>query len=124
MKKIQFLLCATCALFVLVLLPFASAFGEGPDDQGKTLRIGMISSITGVFSGALKDVADGTKSMADVINQKESVTIKGQEYPIEIVIYAGRDSVYDPSILCPKYFSHCSEHEGGKDCLHETLSYN
>ena len=92
MKKIQFLLCATCALFVLVLLPFASAFGEGPDDQGKTLRIGMISSITGVFSGALKDVADGTKSMADVINQKESVTIKGQEYPIEIVIYDDQSS--------------------------------
>ena len=52
----------------------------------------MITSITGVFSGALKDVADGTKSMADVINQKESVIIKGQMYPIEIVIYDDQSS--------------------------------
>ena len=85
MKKIQSLLCVSCVLLVFVFFTFSRSFGEGPTDQKKTLRIGMIFSITGVFSGALKDVADAAKPMADVINQRGGITIKGEKYLIEIV---------------------------------------
>jgi branched-chain amino acid transport system substrate-binding protein len=70
---------------LLISFSFSTSFGEEPIDQKKKLRIGMIFSITGVFSGALKDVADATKPMADVINQRGFVTIKGQKYLVEIV---------------------------------------
>lgn len=85
MKAIRFLLCVSCTLFLFVFSPCAKSFGQGAGDQKKTVRIGMIFSMTGVFSGALKDVADATKPMADVLNQRGGVTIKGQKYLVEIV---------------------------------------
>jgi branched-chain amino acid transport system substrate-binding protein len=86
MKKIQSLACTSLALFLFLFIPFASSHAQGTAGQKKTVRIGMIFSLTGVFSAALRDVADATKPMADVINQRGGITVNGQKHLVELII--------------------------------------
>ncbi len=58
----------------------------------KTLKIGMISCLTGFF--AVHDVPDTNQAQiaAQMINEKGGITIKGQKYQIELVVADGQSS--------------------------------
>jgi branched-chain amino acid transport system substrate-binding protein len=84
MKKILVSV-VSCSLLLFALSSFSSSFAEEPTAQAKTLKIGLIASLTGPMAPAFKDLADAAKPAADLMNQRGGVTIKGQPYRIEIV---------------------------------------
>jgi branched-chain amino acid transport system substrate-binding protein len=52
----------------------------------KTLNVGMLLSVTGFFS--VREVPDlnQTKIAADIINEQGGITVKGQQYRIELIV--------------------------------------
>lgn len=54
--------------------------------EAKTLNIGMLLSVTGFFS--VREVPDlnQTKIAADIINEQGGITVKGQQYRIELIV--------------------------------------
>jgi branched-chain amino acid transport system substrate-binding protein len=54
--------------------------------DAKTLNIGMLLSVTGFFS--VREVPDlnQTKIAADIINEQGGITVKGQQYRIELIV--------------------------------------
>ena len=75
----------SCVLSILGLFPLASSFAKEPAAKAKTLKIGLITSITGPLAPALKALADAAKPAQDLMNQRGGITVKGQKYLIEIV---------------------------------------
>lgn len=63
---------------VLVLLPVAAGAVD-------TLKVGLITSVTGPLSPAFKTMADAAKPTTDLINQRGGITVNGKRYDIEIV---------------------------------------
>jgi branched-chain amino acid transport system substrate-binding protein len=57
-----------------------------PADEAKTLRIGALFSVTGVFS--VREVPDYNQTLitADIINENGGITVDGQKYNVEIVL--------------------------------------
>jgi branched-chain amino acid transport system substrate-binding protein len=57
-----------------------------PSDEVKTLRIGALFSMTGMFS--VREIPDYNETiiMADMINEDGGITVQGQKYNIEIVV--------------------------------------
>ena len=84
MKKVLVFV-VSCSLLLFALSSFSSSFAKEPTAQAKTLKIGLIASLTGPMAPAFKDLADAAKPVADLMNQRGGVTIKGQQYRFEIV---------------------------------------
>jgi len=72
--------CFSLFLTALLLVPLASSQAAEP-----TVKIGMITSLTGPMAPAFKDLADAGKPTADLLNKRGGVTIQGKKYLIEIV---------------------------------------
>ncbi len=53
--------------------------------SAETLKIGMITSVTGPMAPAFKPMFDASKPTADLLNQRGGVTVGGKKYDIEIV---------------------------------------
>ncbi len=54
--------------------------------EAKTLNIGEIESLTGMFSDFMKYVPQGGKLAADLINSQGGITINGQQYKINLIV--------------------------------------
>lgn len=63
---------------MLMLMPITA-------DAVETLKVGMITSVTGPLSPAFKTMADAAKPTSDLINQRGGITVDGKRYHIEIV---------------------------------------
>ena len=74
-----------CVLSVLALFPPRSSIAEESSAGTRTLKIGLITSITGPIAPALKALADAAKPAQDLMNQRGRITIKGQKHLIEII---------------------------------------
>jgi branched-chain amino acid transport system substrate-binding protein len=61
----------------------ATTSGAGPS---QTLKIGMITSVSGPMAPGFKNLADAAKPVADYINSKGGITAGGQQYSVEIVV--------------------------------------
>jgi branched-chain amino acid transport system substrate-binding protein len=83
MKKKGYWLVFCCLLMglLLTLSHVSSSFAAEP----KTLKIGLISSVTGPMAPAFKSELDAAKPAADLVNQRGGITVKGQKYLIEII---------------------------------------
>jgi branched-chain amino acid transport system substrate-binding protein len=57
-----------------------------PAPAAKTLKIGVIYSLTGPFSDVEKILRDGTDLAAAWINGKGGITINGEKYTIELIV--------------------------------------
>lgn len=68
--------------FMAVLLLVAITGGEAAEP---TVKIGMITSLTGPMAPAFKDLADAAKPTADLLNKRGGITIQGKKNLIEIV---------------------------------------
>lgn len=81
-------ICGTfVALTVVVLaLMFAcETLAQAQAQKAKTLKIGLIHSVTGPGSEAEKDEKEGAFLAKDWINGKGGVTIKGEKYLIDLI---------------------------------------
>jgi len=74
-----------CVLSVLALFPPRSSIAEESSAGTRTLKIGLITSITGPIAPTLKALADAAKPAQDLMNQRGRITIKGQKHLIEII---------------------------------------
>jgi branched-chain amino acid transport system substrate-binding protein len=85
MKKVKSVWVISCLVSVLVAFSLWSPCTNETAAQTKTLKIGLISSVTGPMAPAFKSELDAAKPVADLVNQKGGITVKGQKYLIEIV---------------------------------------
>jgi branched-chain amino acid transport system substrate-binding protein len=78
-------------ILVVVLIAAAAtttcqAAATAKTSEAKTLDIGMLLSVTGFFS--VREVPDlnQTKIAADIINEQGGITVKGQQYKVELIV--------------------------------------
>jgi branched-chain amino acid transport system substrate-binding protein len=91
MKRVK--LFSLLSIFILVVgligvhvMTTYQAAATPKTSEAKTLNIGMLLSVTGFFS--VREVPDlnQTKIAADIINEQGGITVKGQQYRIELIV--------------------------------------
>ena len=85
MKKMASVSVVSCLLLLLVLFLLLSSFVTESSAQAKTLKIGLITSVTGPMAPAFKPMYDAVKPTEDLMNQRGGVTVAGQKYNIQII---------------------------------------
>ena len=90
MKK---LLIPLSILLLVSLISISCSSGSTSTAGAKTLTIGEVDALTGMFSEIMKYVPDGEQLAKDYINNKGGITISGQKYVIDIMV---RDSKSTP----------------------------
>lgn len=82
MKKIISVTVSFCVSLFL-LIPFVGPFIA--DASAETLKIGVITSITGPMSPGFKPIYEAAKPAETLLNSKGGITVKGQKYDIEMI---------------------------------------
>jgi branched-chain amino acid transport system substrate-binding protein len=85
MKKVRSIPVVFCVLLVLGVFLFSMSFTKDVNAQTKTLKIGLITSVTGPMAPGFRAFVEAAKPAQDMMNQKGGVTVKGQKYQIEIL---------------------------------------
>lgn len=94
MKKlslISLIVMLICGLTLGICAKDAPA--ASPTAEGKTLKIGVLSNLTGPISTAAIPHTRTTQLAVDWINSKGGITIKGQKYLIELVVEDIKETV-------------------------------
>jgi branched-chain amino acid transport system substrate-binding protein len=74
-------------LLLSLLISLLSMNACSSNAEVKTLKIGVITSMSGELSAALKGLSDSVKPTQDLYNNKGGITVDGQKYNIELVAY-------------------------------------
>lgn len=85
MKPVRSVSIVSCMLLVLASFSFCLLCEGEAAAQTKTLKIGLISSVSGPMAPAFASELGAAKPAADLINQKGGLTVGGQKYNVEIV---------------------------------------
>jgi branched-chain amino acid transport system substrate-binding protein len=85
MKKVKSVFVVPILMLFLALFLFSSSFVKEATAQPQTLKVGLITSVTGPMAPAFKPMFDAVKPTEDLINQRGGVTVKGQKYSIKII---------------------------------------
>jgi len=85
MKKIRSGTVACCLVVIIALFLLSTIFAKEAAAQAKTLKIGLITSVTGPMAPAFKPMFDAVKPTEDLINQRGGITVGGQKYNIQII---------------------------------------
>jgi len=72
-------------VFALASFLFSGVFAGDVFAQTKTLKIGLISSVTGPLAPAFKSELVAAQPTAELVNQMGGITVGGQKYRIEIL---------------------------------------
>ncbi len=83
MKKMRAIGIMSCALLVAATF-FLSVTSNEALAETKTLKIGLINSVTGPMAPGFRSLVEAAKPAQDLMNQRGGVTVKGQKYLIEI----------------------------------------
>jgi len=73
-----------CVLGILGMFSVL-AFSMSASAQTKTLKIGLITSMTGPMAPGFREIVEAAKPAQDLMNQRGGVTVKGEKYTIEIL---------------------------------------
>lgn len=91
-KSTFFALCVSTVLALMLVLP-AVGSAEQKGGPAKTLRIGYLLCLSGWYS-VFDAVEEGhVKAVAQIINERGGITIKGQRYNIELVGEDGKSTL-------------------------------
>ena len=85
MKKVIFTIFSFLLVFQL-LFSFSSPFTKAAIAEVKTLKIGLITSMTGPMAPAFKPMFDAAKPTEDLMNKRGGITINDQKYNIQIIV--------------------------------------
>lgn len=85
MKLVRLVVVVSCVMSLCALFSFSLCVTGEAVAQTKTVKIGLISSVTGPLAPAFKSELVAAKPAADLLNQKGGITVKGQKYQIEVV---------------------------------------
>ena len=86
MKKISLIFLAVMLMGGLVLDDAKEAPAASPTPEAKTLKMGLLSNLTGPISSAAIPHTRATQVAADWINSKGGITVQGQKYLIEVIV--------------------------------------
>jgi branched-chain amino acid transport system substrate-binding protein len=75
---------------VLILGSITCSYAENA--PAKTVRIAVLSSLTGMMAAGYKDISQSVKPTEKFLNQKGGITINGQRYAIQLVLYDDQSS--------------------------------
>jgi branched-chain amino acid transport system substrate-binding protein len=84
-KPAQAWLCICFALALVSILLFVS-HGEAQAQAQKTLKIGVLASLSGWFSGYDTAQWEECQAVAELWNEKGGLKIKGEQYKIELLV--------------------------------------
>jgi len=85
MKRRGSISIVSCLFLLFALFVLASPFTKEAAAQVKTLKVGLITSVTGPMAPAFKPMYDAVKPTEDLMNQMGGVTVGGQKYDIKII---------------------------------------
>jgi branched-chain amino acid transport system substrate-binding protein len=85
MKTARSVLVVPCLPLIFALFILSSFSTNEAVAQTKTLKIGLITSVTGPMAPSFKPLVDAAKPAADYLNQRGGITVKGKKYRIEVV---------------------------------------
>jgi branched-chain amino acid transport system substrate-binding protein len=85
MKENRFPFFINCLLLILVLFLLSSPFTKMVKAETKTLKIGLITSMTGPMAPAFRPMFDAVKPTEDLMNKMGGITINNQKYNIQII---------------------------------------
>jgi branched-chain amino acid transport system substrate-binding protein len=83
MKGLKLLTAILCLIAIIV--PVTASCSKAPSGQAKTLKIGLITSVTGPTAPGFKGLYDAVQPTADYVNQHGGIKVNGEQYMIEIV---------------------------------------
>jgi len=79
-------------IIILITTAFSCTSQPASTANAKTLTIGEIEPLTGMFGDIFKYVPQGAQLAMEYINNKGGITIGGQKYMIDILLRDGKDS--------------------------------
>ena len=85
------LVVSICLALLLVILSLTMACAK-PAPEVKTLKVGVLASLTGPMSDIETMMRDGALLAMDWINDKGGVTVNGQQYMIELIVEDAKSS--------------------------------
>jgi branched-chain amino acid transport system substrate-binding protein len=85
MRRDRLVSVAVVTAIVLASFLFSGVCARDALAQTKTLKIGLVASMTGPLAPAFRSAITAAKPAADFLNQRGGLTIKGQKYRIEIL---------------------------------------
>jgi branched-chain amino acid transport system substrate-binding protein len=106
MKKLS-LISLTVLLCSLILgICVKESPAASPTAEAKTLKIGVLSNLTGPISTAAIPHTRTTQLAADWINERGGITIKGQKYLIELIVEDIKETVDTAITAATKLVEH------------------
>ncbi len=85
MRRVNDLSIFWCVVLTVLLFSLSSSLVKEATAAEKTLKIGMITSVTGPMAPAFKPMFDAVKPTEELLNQRGGVTVNGQKYAIDII---------------------------------------
>jgi branched-chain amino acid transport system substrate-binding protein len=85
MKKVRSVSVVSCLVLVFTFFSLWSSFVKEAVAQAKTLKIGLITSVTGPMAPAFEPMFEAVKPTEDLMNQRGGITINDQKYNIQII---------------------------------------
>jgi len=85
MRMVRPVFTLLCVLSMIASLSFVKLSLQEASAQTKILKIGLITSVTGLMAPGFRQVVDAAKPAADYLNQKGGITVKGEKYRIETI---------------------------------------
>jgi branched-chain amino acid transport system substrate-binding protein len=83
MQKRGMAVARTFALLVVGMFVFSVSSGTALA-QTRTLKIGLVNSVTGPMAPGFRSVVEAAKPAQDLINARGGITVKGQKFLVEI----------------------------------------
>ena len=81
----RFVFYAFCLSVLFALILFSGPIIKEAKAEVKTLKIGLITSMTGPMAPAFKPMCDAAKPTEDLMNQRGGIIINDQKYNIQII---------------------------------------
>jgi branched-chain amino acid transport system substrate-binding protein len=107
MKKLSLISLMMVLIGGLILgICFKEAPAASPTPEAKTLKIGVLSNLTGPISTAAIPHTRTTQLAADWINERGGITIKGQKYQIELIVEDIKETVDTAITAATKLVEH------------------
>ena len=80
------------SVLLVALCAFVAISGAYAAPAEKTLKIAVMSSLTGMMSAGYKDISESVKPTEKFINDRGGVTVNGEKYRVELIVYDDQSS--------------------------------
>ena len=80
------------SVLLVALCAFVAIQGAYAAPAEKTLKIAVMSSLTGMMSAGYKDISESVKPTEKFINDRGGVTVNGEKYRVELIVYDDQSS--------------------------------